>query len=162
MCWILREIPSKSIIGVKVGPLVQSCKRGESPRRQIISESEDDGHSEESFVNLEPVLPSETIMRVLRRYASSFNSMARELSAKVALSHNRFGEAASLYRALLEDPDFLSREGTTRHELWIQLADICTRHPADVKAAGVDFEGILRAVIKPEERNVGWEAFEKE
>ena len=88
--------------------------------------------------------------------------MARELSAKVALSHNRFGEAASLYRDLLEDPDFLSGEGTTRHELWIQLADICTRHPADVKAAGVDFEGILRAVIKPEERNVGWEAFEKE
>lgn len=162
LCWILRQVPAKSIIGAKMGPLVQSCKSGVFPRRQTISESKEEEDDRGSYVGLEPELPSETILRILRRYANSFNPMARELLAKVALSYNRFGEAASLYRDLLEDSDFLSGEGTTRHELWIQLADICTEHPADVKAAGVDFEGIVRAVIKPEERNVGWEAFEKE
>ena len=42
----------------------------------------------------------------------------------------------------------MSPNGTTRHELWLRFADVCTGHPNEAKVAGVDFDGIVRAVLK--------------
>jgi hypothetical protein len=44
--------------------------------------------------------------------------------------------------------NFISPNGTMRHELWLQFADCCTVHPKEARIAGVDFDGILRAVLK--------------
>jgi hypothetical protein len=46
---------------------------------------------------------------------------------------------------ILNDADFLSTKGTTRHELWMKLAELCTHHPTEIPL--VDFDAICRAAI---------------
>jgi len=72
--------------------------------------------------------------------------------------NKRYGEAASLLLQLLNNEHqgsggggggtFMSPNGTTRHELWLRFADVCTGHLNEAKVAGVDFDGIVRAVLK--------------
>ena len=66
LCWTLRQVPDKSILGSKVGPLVQSCKRGIFPRRQKVSiekseSQEKDVEELHEYVDLEPV-ESESVL----------------------------------------------------------------------------------------------------
>jgi pre-mRNA-splicing factor SYF1 len=93
-------------------------------------------------------VPHESALRVLRRFAHYYNPTARELLADVALEFGRYGEAAVLYCEILNDMDFLSASGTTRHDLWIKFTDVCTEHPEETRQSGVDFEGIVRGVLK--------------
>lgn len=104
-------------------------------------------------------IPHETALRVLRRYAHYYNPTARELLADVALEFGRYGEAAVLYCEILNDLDFLSAHGTTRHELWIKFTDVCTEHPEDTRESGIDFEGIVRGVLNPQ-GGEGWKVFD--
>lgn len=110
-------------------------------------------------------IPHETVLRVLRRYAHYYNPTAREMLADVALEFGRYGEAALLYCEILNDAEFLSANGTTRHELWIKFTDVCTEHPEDTRESGVDFEGIVRGVLNPNEEGggkiaKGWKVFD--
>jgi pre-mRNA-splicing factor SYF1 len=151
LCYILQEVPPKELIVQKsgatnnIGPLVQSCKQGTLQTE-----------------NYHVQIPHEVILRVLRRYAHYYNPAARELLANIALKCERYGEAAALYCEILNDNDFLSVEGTTRHELWIKFTDICTEHPEESFIAGVDFEGIVRSVLKPleETKTIAWQVFD--
>lgn len=113
-----------------------------------------------------PTVPTETALRILRRYAQCFDTTFREDLATLCITrYERFGEAASLLLQLLnnEQPDgnssgggaFLSPNGTTRHELWLRFADVCTAHPTEAKVAGVDFDGIIRAVLKGQDVRSG-------
>ena len=148
LCFILKKVPPKGLFiksGKDIGPVVTSCQNG-------TFESED-----------YPLdIPHETVLRVLRRYAHYYDPAARELLANVALEFERYGEAAALYCEILNDPDFLSVSGTTRHELWIQFTDVCTEHPEESREGGVDFEGIVRGVLKPAEAiGSGWKVFDE-
>lgn len=57
------------------------------------------------------------------------------------------GEAAKIYQDLLNDPDYTSPRGTTRSELWQKLCVLCSAHPVETKAEGVDFEYIIRSAL---------------
>lgn len=112
-------------------------------------------------------IPHETALRVLRRYAHYYNPAARELLADVALEFGRYGEAAVVYCEILNDGDFLSANGTTRHELWVKFTDVCTEHPEETRESGIDFEGIVRGVLNPNdtddelgESSKGWKVFD--
>jgi len=161
LCYILGKVPPKGLILQKgasggkamgnLGPIVRSYKSGTLSKLSVEYPVE---------------IPQETALRVLRRYARYYNPSARELLAVTALKYQRYGEAASLFCEILNDADFLSVEGTTRHELWMKLADICTEHPGKVieeGGNGVNFEVIVRAVLKPPEKKgsgFGWETFD--
>ena len=62
------------------------------------------------------------------------------------LQKELWGEAASRIAEVVNDEMFRSLEGKSRHGLWLELADICTRHPAAVSHLRV--EAILRAGIR--------------
>ena len=47
---------------------------------------------------------------------------------------------------MVNDEVFRSLEGKSKHAMWLDLADICTRHPAAV--AHLNVEAILRAGIR--------------
>ena len=166
LCWILNELPPMGLFvekGKNVdGPLVRACKKNGGVLPNYYSNRMDggdddmnDGNDKEEVEEEKDrdddtiALPSETILRVLRRYAHYYNPTARELLASKALKLGHYGEAATLYCEILNDVDFLSVQGTTRHELWMTLANICTEHPEEINDAGIDFESIIRAVLKP-------------
>jgi pre-mRNA-splicing factor SYF1 len=141
LAFILQRIPPKGLFtgGIKdVGPVTLSLQNGTL---------EDERYPWN--------IPHETALRVLRRYAHYYNPTARELLADVALEFGRYGEAAVLYCEILNDMDFLSANGTTRHELWIKFTDVCTEHPEDTRESGVDFEGIVRGVLNPQREGDG-------
>jgi len=162
LCYVLGKLPPKGFLMNRqnqkdLGPVVRDCKNG-------LLATERYPYS----------IPPETVLRVLRRYAHYYNPTSRELLANTAYDLGRYGEAAAIYCEILNDVDFLSIEGTSRHELWIKLADICTEHPEDISESGVDFEGIVRVVLKPTSSSsgnsvqgggssgFGWEIFDEE
>eukprot|EP00957_Ditylum_brightwellii_P015214 1146227-Ditylum_brightwellii.AAC.1 len=59
---------------------------------------------------------------------------------------------------MLNDTSFVSPHGTTRHKLWLTLADICMQHPLQVKRVSLDFDVIVHASLAPsktEEQQLG-------
>ncbi len=62
------------------------------------------------------------------------------------VAQEQWGEAASRLADVCNDELFRSLEAKSKHALWLELADICTRHPRDV--AHLRVEAILRAGIR--------------
>jgi len=60
---------------------------------------------------------------------------------------NQPGEAAKIYQELLNDPEYMSPRGTSRHELWQKLCELCSSYPNETRSAGVDFEHIIRNAL---------------
>lgn len=121
---------------------------GYNPPSAVTDDDDDDDNDDEtSYV---PTCPTETALRILRRQTCLDPTRAEDLAALCLTRYRRYGEAASLLLGLLNSADsgnFISPNGTTRHELWLRFADCCTEHPAEAKIAGVDFDGIVRAVL---------------
>lgn len=59
---------------------------------------------------------------------------------------SQWGEAASRLADVVNDDLFRSLEAKSKHAMWLDLADICTRHPREV--AHLRVEAILRAGIR--------------
>ncbi len=57
-----------------------------------------------------------------------------------------WGEAAKKLAAVVDDDTFRSLEGKSKHQLWLELCDIITRHPDLVRGMKVD--AILRSGIR--------------
>lgn len=66
--------------------------------------------------------------------------------ARHPFQQEQWGEAASRLAEVVNDEVFRSLEGKSKHALWLELADICTRHPREV--AHLSVEAILRAGIR--------------
>jgi hypothetical protein len=60
----------------------------------------------------------------------------------------RWGEAARRLANVLNDDTFRSIEGKSKHQLWLELCDLITKHPADVIKEGIDVDAILRGGIR--------------
>ncbi|GMI37136.1 hypothetical protein TrRE_jg12434 [Triparma retinervis] len=86
---------------------------------------------------------AETKVRVMRRYVV-FDPAEKEEFSDLLHSLSRHGEAASVLAECVDDPAFISPKGSSTHDLWIRLCDLCSRHPIETKGH-VDFEGIVRA-----------------
>jgi hypothetical protein len=63
-------------------------------------------------------------------------------------AQERWGEAAKRLAAVLNDDTFRSIEGKSKHQLWLELCDLITKHPAEVLAEGIDVDAILRGGIR--------------
>ncbi|GMH85499.1 hypothetical protein TrST_g10493 [Triparma strigata] len=87
----------------------------------------------------------ETAIRVQRRHIT-FSPASKEEFANYLASHNRWSEAASLISSCVDSDDFVSPLGTTQHELWMKLCDICSKHPTETKKS-VDFDAVIRAAL---------------
>ena len=57
-----------------------------------------------------------------------------------------WGEAAKKLADVVNDELFKSLEGKSKHQLWLELCDIITKHPTDVAHLKVD--AILRSGIR--------------
>lgn len=95
----------------------------------------------------EPGVPAETALRVYRRYLQLEPGHAEELIA-YCRAHGLWGEVATRLAAALNDDGFRSLEGKSKHQLWLELCDVVTRHPKEVAGSGVDVDGVLRGGIR--------------
>ena len=92
-------------------------------------------------------IPAETIIRVMRRHAHCFDPSARERLAQVCMQLQRYGEASLLLLELLNDPNAVTE--ASRHDLWMTLANLCTKHATETRRVGIDFEALVRGALQP-------------
>ncbi|KDD71295.1 hypothetical protein H632_c5358p0, partial [Helicosporidium sp. ATCC 50920] len=97
-----------------------------------------------SFACAHPV-PVDSALRVYRRYLRVQPHHGEEFAAYLQ-RHGRWAEAAEVLSGLLNDETFVSLEGKTRHQLWLELCDLVTAHPEET--AAVDAEALLRSGIR--------------
>lgn len=87
-------------------------------------------------------IPLETRIRLLRRYCLLV-PLYRSEFADFLVRHQRWGEAAVQYQALLND----GSAQTQRDDYWEAFSTLCTQHPIEVEKAGVAWEETVRAVL---------------
>lgn len=89
----------------------------------------------------------ETAVRVYRRYLK-YDSVAREAFVSYLLENERWDEAAVQLRTLVDDDDFVSLEGKSKHAHWMTLCDVISKHPDDVPSLRGRAEAIIRSGLK--------------
>ncbi len=94
---------------------------------------------------MEEGVPTETSLRVYRRYLKLEPGHVEEYIALLK-ARGLWGEAARRLADSLNDETFRSLEGKSKHSMWLELADMITRHPAEVVELNVD--AILRGGIR--------------
>ncbi|GMH40581.1 hypothetical protein BSKO_08485 [Bryopsis sp. KO-2023] len=99
-----------------------------------------------------PGIPVETSIRVYRRYLQLEPSHTEEYIAFLK-SKDRVGEAAKKLAEVSNDDMFRSLEGKSKHQLWLELCDIITKHPQEVQDLKV--EAIIRGGLRKFTDEVG-------
>eukprot|EP00854_Cymbomonas_tetramitiformis_P009271 gene9271-10982_t len=97
-------------------------------------------------------IPTDTALRVYRRYLQLEPTHAEEYIEYLKKA-GHWNEAAVKLAELVNDDSFQSLAGKTKHQLWLELCDIITKHPADVTSLQVD--PILRGGIRKFTDEVG-------
>eukprot|EP01051_Picozoa_sp_SAG22_P021902 SAG22_NODE_5025_length_1104_cov_2.035821_1_plen_300_part_10 len=90
---------------------------------------------------------ADTALRVYRRYMK-LEPGSVEQFVEFLLKVERYDEAAVQLAHAVNSEDFVSREGKSKHEIWLQLCDLLSKHPKAVATAGVKAEAIIRAGIR--------------
>ena len=85
--------------------------------------------------------------------AHHMTSHGSDVTPPCGLAQELWGEAARMLAKAVNDDTFVSLEGKSKHQLWLELCDIITRHPRDVTALKVD--AILRSGIRKFTDEVG-------
>ena len=93
----------------------------------------------------QPGLPVDSAIRVYRRYLKLEPTHAEEYVAYLKVK-DRWGEAARKLSEILNDDTFRSLEGKSKHQLWLELCDMITKHPKEV--SGMKVDAILRGGIR--------------
>ena len=104
-----------------------------------------------SFVTTDGV-PEDTARRVYRRYLKLEPEHAEEYLAFL-IGKGRWAEAAQKLAELVNDDTFRSLHGKSKHQMWLELCDMVTKHPNDVR--GLHVESILRGGIRRYRDEVG-------
>ncbi|KAL6841877.1 hypothetical protein ACP4OV_028389 [Aristida adscensionis] len=99
-----------------------------------------------------PACPVETSLRVFRRYLQFDPSHAEDF-IEFLVAARRWQEAADRLASVLNDDGFRSVKGKTRHQLWLELCEILTKHADEV--AGLKVDAILRGGIRKFTDEVG-------
>lgn len=87
----------------------------------------------------------ETAVRVYRRYLKLEPTHAEEFIAYLR-TKDRWGDAARHLAVLLNDDTFRSLEGRSKHQMWLEMCDMITKHPREVEGMRVD--AIIRGGIR--------------
>ncbi len=97
-------------------------------------------------------IPNETKWRVFARYVRGYDQSAKLQLAQLALNQQSYGQAAELYVEMLNDASHVTTT-TSRHDLWLQLCQICTNHPQATFNTMIDFPGIIRTALHRQNNN---------
>lgn len=95
----------------------------------------------------------ETTIRVYRRYLM-FDATHREDLVEYLESINQHEEAARQLAQCVNDDNYISPSGSTRHQLWMKLCDMCANHPAEVSKS-VKVDAVIRSGISRFSDEVG-------
>eukprot|EP00903_Cladosiphon_okamuranus_P006058 g5973.t1 len=85
----------------------------------------------------------ETAVRVFRRYLM-FDPAHREDYVDYLESEGQWEEAAKQLGICVNDEDFLSPHGHSKHEMWMRLCDLCAKHPEEVTGV-LKVDAIIRS-----------------
>ena len=103
------------------------------------------------FVGQEGV-PIETSLRVYRRYLMYDPSHIEEF-IEFLLKSARWQEAAERLAFVLNDDQFYSIKGKTKHKLWMELCELLVRHANEI--SGLNVDAIIRGGIRKFTDEVG-------
>ena len=93
-----------------------------------------------------PLQPNRPRIAVPTRPGCRMEPGHREEYIAYLLKHERWGEAAAELAVCVNDDTFRSLEGKSKHALWLELCDIITKHPEDVRHLNID--AIIRGGIR--------------
>lgn len=99
-----------------------------------------------------PGVPVETSFRVYRRYLV-FDPSHVEDFIDFLLQSKRWQEAADRLASVLNDNSFYSIKGKTKHQLWLELCDLLTKHATEI--LGLKVDPIIRGGIRKFTDEVG-------
>ena len=90
-------------------------------------------------------IPVDTVRRVYRRYLKFEPGHAEEYIEFLKECGN-WNEVANHLANTVDDDNFQSLAGKSKHQMWLELCDVITKHPSEVTA--VDVDSILRSGIR--------------
>lgn len=114
-------------------------------------------------------LPTTQHNRLWRRYCSFAHHVGGPISLHISkryvLTHpddvedliyilldlGRYAEVVSKYTLILNDPQFRSKKGKSRFQLWTDMVDVIVTHAAEIdigKGIGIDFGSVIRSGIE--------------
>ena len=97
-------------------------------------------------------IPVDTVRRVYRRYLKFEPGHAEEYIEFLKECGN-WNEVANHLANTVNDDNFQSLAGKSKHQMWLELCDVITKHPSEVTA--VDVDSILRSGIRRFSDEVG-------
>ncbi|KAK6917477.1 hypothetical protein RJ641_018228 [Dillenia turbinata] len=97
-------------------------------------------------------IPIETSLRVYRRYLK-FDPTHIEDFIEFLVNSELWQEAAERLAGVLNDDQFFSIKGKTKHGLWVELCDLLTKHATEV--SGLNVDAIIRGGIRKFTDEVG-------
>lgn len=97
-------------------------------------------------------VPIETSLRVYRRYLK-YDPTHIEDFIEFLFNSSLWQEAAERLASVLNDDQFYSIKGKTRHRLWLELCDFLTKHATEV--SGLNVDAIIRGGIRKFTDEVG-------
>ncbi|PKI43643.1 hypothetical protein CRG98_035968 [Punica granatum] len=97
-------------------------------------------------------VPIETSLRVYRRYLKYDPSHIEDF-IEFLVNSSLWQEAAERLASVLNDDQFFSIKGKTKHRLWLELCDLLTKHATEV--SGLNVDAIIRGGIRKFTDEVG-------
>lgn len=97
-------------------------------------------------------IPIETSLRVYRRYLKYDPSHIEDF-IEFLVNSSLWQEASERLASVLNDDQFYSIKGKTKHRLWLELCDLLTRHANEV--SGLNVDAIIRGGIRKFTDEVG-------
>ncbi|EYU31359.1 hypothetical protein MIMGU_mgv1a0010071mg [Erythranthe guttata] len=97
-------------------------------------------------------VPIETSLRVYRRYLKYDPSHIEDF-IEFLINSERWQETAERLSGVLNDGQFYSIKGKTKHRLWLELCDILTQHATEI--SGLNVDAIIRGGIRKFTDEVG-------
>merc|ERR1719347_1313196 len=94
----------------------------------------------------------ETAVRVFRRYLQMFPEKSEEY-VEYLLSVDRMDEASQVMARIVNNADFVSRNGKSNHQLWNELCDMISKNPNQITSLNVD--AIIRGGLRKYTDQVG-------
>jgi len=102
------------------------------------------------FVRTHPI--PETGVRVFRRYIQMFPENSEEY-IDYLIYIDRLDEASKILAKCVNNDDFVSKEGKSKHQLWNELCDMISKNPTKIQSLNVD--AIIRSGLRRYTDQVG-------
>ncbi|CAB4309372.1 unnamed protein product [Prunus armeniaca] len=97
-------------------------------------------------------IPIETSLRLYRRYLK-YDPTHIEKFIEFLINSSLWEEAAERLASVLNDDQFYSIKGKTKHRLWLELCDLLAKHAKEV--SGLNVDAIIRGGIRKFTDEVG-------